>query len=186
VVPQSLLDAVALQARRHCSGRGYPDGANWNPLEPQDPVCALAMARLLVESGQFDHYLAVAPEGHAYGFFFERVGAMVREVFVDYPPRPITRTDDLTVLAGGRVLVIEDDVVSGVSLGLVVAALQVHRPKQIAVYLGRRADGQFPENVPIGVDGIYLAETHLRLADRFRHEEDFFRVFGGPESAESR
>ena len=184
MVPQQLLESVAQQACQHCAAKGYVSGPNWNPLEPQDPVTALAMASLLVGSGQFDHYLAVAPEGHAYGYFFERFGARVLSVFVDYPPRQVTQADNLTAVSGGRVLVIEDDVVSGVSLGLVVDAIRIHRPASVSVYLGRRADSQCPENIPAEVEAVYLAEAHLDPADRPRHETDFLRVFGGAADAE--
>ncbi|MBX9625354.1 MAG: hypothetical protein K2X82_16225 [Gemmataceae bacterium] len=179
MVPPGLVERVVRQAREHCAAKGYVGGPNWNPLEPHDPVAALAVARLLVGSGRWDHYVAVAPEGHAYGFFFERLGVPVGEVFVDYPPRAVTGADGLAVVAGGRVLLIEDDVVSGVSLGLVVSALEPYRPAAVGVYLGRRADGQFPENVPAGMGEVILAETHLDPADRPRHEADFVRIFGG-------
>ena len=173
----SLCESVARQARQHCASRGYVSGPNWNPLEPHDPVSALAMARFLIGSGWFDHYLAVAPEGHAYGFFFERLGVPVHEVFVDYPPREVTRADDLPAVAGKRVLLIEDDLVSGTSLRLLVAALQPHGPASVALYLGRRADSQFPENAPPPITSIYLAETHLNPAHRAEDEADFLRVF---------
>lgn len=179
MVPEWLLDRVAAQAREHCAARGYIRGPNWNPLTPHDPVAALAMARVLVGSKRFDHYVAVAPEGHAYGFFFQRLGVPVGELFVDYPPRRVTGVERLAPVAGGRVLLIEDDVVSGVSLGLVVTAVLQLRPASVAVYLGRRADGQFPGNVPAAVSRVHLAETDLDPADRPRHEADFIQVFGG-------
>jgi hypothetical protein len=177
MVPPELLAQVVRQAREHCAAKGYVEGPNWNPLEPQDPVAALAMARALIASGKFDHYVAIAPEGHAYGYFFERLGARVRSVFVDYPPRQVTGAQELASIAGGRVLLIEDDVASGVSLELIVAALKVHQPASLSVYLGRRASGQCPENVPAGIDAVILAESHLDPADRARHEEEFVCIF---------
>lgn len=48
MIPRSLLESVARQTQQHCAARGYVSGPNWNPLEPHDPVSALAMARLLV------------------------------------------------------------------------------------------------------------------------------------------
>jgi hypothetical protein len=176
-----LVKQVARQAREHCARRGYIDGPNWNPLEPQDPVAALAMARSLIGSGRFDHFVAVAPEGHAYGFFFERLGARVGSVFVDYPPREVTEAEGLFEVAGRRVLLIEDDVVSGVTLALVVAAVEAHRPASVSVYLGRRADGQFPQNVPASVAAVFLAESHLDPTDRPGHEAEFVRFFARPD-----
>jgi len=179
VVADALLKRVAVLAREHCARRGYVEGPNWNPLVPQDAVVALAMARSLIGSRRFDHYVAVAPEGHAYGYFFERLGVRVGSVFVDYPPREVTEADGLGEAAGKRVLLIEDDVVSGVTLALVVAALEAHRPASVSVYLGRRADGQCPENVPQSVAAVFLAESHLDPADRPAFEADFVRFFHG-------
>jgi hypothetical protein len=138
------------------------------------------MARLLIDSRKFDHYLAVAPEGHAYGFFFERLGVPVLSVFADYPPREMTLEDDLSVIQGARVLLIEDDVVTGLTLQLLVATLVTHQPASLSLYLGRRADSQFPEHIPAEIDPTYLAETHLDPADRPRHEAEFVRVFDTP------
>jgi hypothetical protein len=178
VVSLKLLEDVSRRAREHCAARGYVSGPNWNPLEPHDPVAAFAVARLLVGSGRFDCFVAVAPEGHVYGFFFEELGVPVHEVFVDYPPRAVTAAGWLSAVVGKRVLVIEDDVVSGVSLGLVVAAVLAHRPLSVSVYLGRRADGQCPENMPEGVGLALLAETLLASVDRPQHEAEFIRHFG--------
>jgi hypothetical protein len=86
VVPTRLLERVAEAVHGHCAAKDYASGRNWNPLTPQDSVAALAMARHLTGSGAFDHYVAVAPEGQVYGFFFERLGARVLSIFVDYPP----------------------------------------------------------------------------------------------------
>jgi hypothetical protein len=89
----------------------------------------------------------------------------------------VTRADDLPAVAGKRVLLIEDDLVTGTSLRLLVAALQPHGPAWVALYLGRRADSQFPENAPPPITSIYLAETHLNPAHRAEDEADFLRVF---------
>ena len=75
MVTQQLLDRVSEDVRRHCAARGYVSGPNWNPLTPRDRVAALAMAKSLVAAQLFDHYLAIAPEGHVYGYFFERAPA---------------------------------------------------------------------------------------------------------------
>lgn len=173
-----VIERVKRLAREYCTAKGYTHGPNWNPLEPQDPVAAFAMARWLVGLERFDHYVAVAPEGHAYGFFFERLGVAVGSVFVDYPPTGVTEADGLTVVAGKRVLLIEDDVISGVSLGLIFGAMLARRPASVSVYLGREAAFQFPENVPVGAEAVYLAETHLNPADRPRHEAEFVSEFG--------
>ena len=177
---QTLIERVTLEARDHCAAKGYTAGPNWNPLEPQDCVAAFAMAQLLVGSGSFDRYIAVAPEGHAYGYFFEQLGVPVGSVFVDYPPREVTAWQGADGLQGRRVLLIEDDVISGTSLRLIFDALAERGPASVSVYLGREAAHQCPENVPESARAVYLAETHLNADDRPRHEEEFVRFFGEP------
>src|SRR5262245_14459936 len=113
MVSKGLLERVAVAVRRHCAARGYVEGPGWNPLAPRDSVAARQMARALVAGGRFDHYVAVAPEGHVNGYFFERLGVAVLSVFVDYPPRRADAEPDLAAVRGGRVLLLEDDAISG-------------------------------------------------------------------------
>ncbi|WP_460597757.1 hypothetical protein [Geomonas sp. Red276] len=47
-----------------------------NNFIPHSAVAAFGMAKLL--ASKFDRYLAVAPEGHIYGYFFERLGVAER------------------------------------------------------------------------------------------------------------
>jgi hypothetical protein len=172
-----LHERVAEAARDHCAAKGYARGRNWNPLTPQDSVAALAMARDLTGSGAFDHYIAVAPEGHVYGFFFERLGAQVLSIFVDYPPTRVESADDLAVVRGRRVLLIEDDVVSGLSLELVTTEIAQHEPNSVSLYLGREKDSQQLQNIPSQIDRVYLAEDGLDPTGRGRYELEFFDFF---------
>ena len=177
MISKRLLAQVALLARDHCAAKGYTSGRNWNPLNPQDSVAAWAMAMRLTGSGTVDEYIAIAPEGHAYGFFFERVGIPVLSIFVDYPPTRIATSDDLSLIRGRRVLLIEDDIVSGASLGLVMKELTRHEPSSVSLYLGREKECQQLQNIPSRIDGIFLAEDVLGPADRCRHESEFINFF---------
>src|SRR5262245_46730976 len=174
-----LLNRVAAVVRRHCAARGYVEGPGWNPLAPRDSVAAYQMARALVQGGGFDGYVAVAPEGHVYGYFFERLGVPVHSVFVDYPPRQADAGPELAAVRGGRVLLLEDDVISGESLRLAVAAVAPHGPRSLALYLGRDKEGQQLHNVPAAIEAVYLAEDNLDPADRPRHEAEFAAFFAG-------
>jgi hypothetical protein len=177
MVSTRLLEHVTKNVRGHCAAKSHVSGPNWNPLTPQDSVAALAMARDLIESGAFDHYIAVAPEGHVYGFFFERLGVQVLSVAVDYPPTRVESADDLSVIHGRRVLLIEDDVVSGISLGLVLSEVARHEPSSMSLYLGREKDSQQLQNIPPQIDRVYLAEDDLNPACRNRYESEFFDMF---------
>jgi hypothetical protein len=105
LISTRLLAEVEERVLCHCASKGYVTGPNWNPMLPQDCVNAHAMARHLIESEAFDHYIAVAPEGHVYGFFFEQLGVRLLSVEVDYPPTHVVLLDDLSVLRGCRVSV---------------------------------------------------------------------------------
>ena len=179
MVSKQLLEWVVADVRRHVRrSKGYEEGPWVNPLVPVDCVAAFTLARLLTGRGLFDHCVAVAPEGHVYGYFFERLGVPVLSVHVDYPPRRVEVLDDLAVIQGGRVLLLEDDVVSGVTLRLVVDALRQHAPRSLALYLGRRKEDQILENVPPEVSAVYLAEDLLRAAERGQAEAEFAAFFG--------
>jgi hypothetical protein len=178
MVSQRLLDRVAENIRSHCAAKGYVSGPNWNPLTPQDSVAAFAMARWLQQSGRFDDYLAVAPEGHVFGYFFERLGIPMLSAFVEYPPRCVDLVDDCSAIRGRRVLVVEDDIISGVSLALVVSALATYAPRSLSLYLGRDKESQQLENVPELITEVYLAEDHLDPAERGRYDAEFVKFFG--------
>src|SRR5262245_28135509 len=80
MTPRQVRDRVLADVRSHCQAKGYREGPGVNNFIPHDAVAAFAMARSLTGSGLFDHYLAVAPEGHVYGYFFECLGARVLSV----------------------------------------------------------------------------------------------------------
>jgi hypothetical protein len=151
-----------------------------NNFVPHDAVAAFSMARLLVGSGDFDHVLAVAPEGHVYGYFLERLGAKVLSVFVDYPPTRCESGDDLSVLKGGRVLLIEDDVIGGATLRLVAGHLTGFGPASLSLYLGHTKGIQHLKNVPVSFAAVYLAEDYLNWerSGRTADEEAFTAFFG--------
>lgn len=156
-----LYTAVCEDVRRHCMAKGYREGAGVNNFIPHDAVAAFGMARLL--AGKFDRYVAVAPEGHIYGYFFERLGVPVLSVFTDYPPTLCRSEDDLSVLENQRVLLIEDDVVSGRTLQLVVDYLGQFRPALLGLYLGHSIGVQHLNNVPgqIEKNSVFHAEFML-------------------------
>jgi hypothetical protein len=61
---EDLVNRVSAAVREYCRSKGYTEGPWLNPLVPVDCVAAWMMAKRLVGAGQFDHYVAVAPEGH--------------------------------------------------------------------------------------------------------------------------
>lgn len=182
MISQQLLDEVASQVRQHCrqhcrQAKGYEEGPWVNPLTPSDSVSAFMMARFLTEEKTFDQYVSVAPEGHVYGYFFERLGVPILSVHVDYSPRRCELLDDLTVLRNARVLILEDDVVSGITLRLVLNALQAYGPRSLALYLGRRKEDQQVESIAPEIESVFFAEDHLDPTLRAQYESEFVRFF---------
>ena len=85
--------------------------------------------------------------------------------------------DDLSVIQRRRVLLIEDDVVSGISLDLVMKEIMRQEPSSVSLYLGREKDSQQLQNVPPQIDRVYLAEDCLDPAARCQYESEFFELF---------
>ena len=177
MVSRHVLDAVLADVRRHCQSRGYREGPGVNNFVPHDAVAAYGMAKLLVATG-FDRYVAIAPEGHIYGYFFERLGAPVLSLFADYPPTRCTSEDDLRSIQGQRVLLIEDDIIGGRTLRLVVDFLWQFSPQSLALYLGHTKGVQHLQNVPSSVGKVYVSEDCLGENARPSLERQFEAHFG--------
>jgi hypothetical protein len=147
-------------------------------LTPIDSVSAFAMARFLTEENVFDVCVSVAPEGHVYGYFFERLGASVLSVHVDYPPRRCEILDDLELIRDRRVLILEDDVASGTTLRHVVNALMFYQPDSLELFLGRHKDSQILDSIHPAISRVYLAEDCLDPDLRDEYEMVFIEFFG--------
>lgn len=82
------MDDLATRIENHVrNSKGFEEESFVNRFSPVDGVSAFAAARLLIAEHHHDVYVAVAPEGHVYGYFFEHFGANVLSVHVGYPPR---------------------------------------------------------------------------------------------------
>ena len=174
-----IYSAICKDVQRYCRAKGYHEGDGVNNFIPHDAVASFGVAKLL--AGKFDRYVAVAPEGHIYGYFLERMGCPVLSVFTDYPPTCCTSEEDLTLLENQRVLLIEDDVISGRTLQLVVDYVGQFKPALLALYLGHNIGIQHLGNVPreINSENIYVAER-LLTNDDWRNLEDEFTTFFKP------
>jgi hypothetical protein len=128
MILQELLERVLSEVDKHVrASKGYETESWINPLAPVDSVAAFTMARVLTEQHLFDVCISVAPEGHVYGYFFEKCfGASILSVHVDYPPRCCHVLDDLDAVRGKRVLILEDDVSLPANLGLILAEALQH------------------------------------------------------------
>ena len=174
-----MIDPAEIEA--YCRACGARPGPGVNNLWPHDPVRAFAMARYLTEVERFDRLVAVAPEGLVYAWFFERFfGRAVLSVHVDYPPTRCASEDDLAVLRGARVLLVEDDVIGGATLRLVVAALRAHAPASVSLYLGHSRFVQRLENVPAEIARTFIAEDVLDPNAYLADERALRRALANP------
>ena len=172
------LHRVESAVSRHVrNSKGFEEESMVNPFEPHNCVAAFAMSRLLSQGDHFDYCIAVAPEGHVYGYFFELAGAAVLSVHVDYPPRRCIALDDLGPIAGKRVLILEDDVASGTTLRLILSVLEEYHPQRIGLYLGRAKRNQTLENIDSRISETYLSEDYLDPAQLPRLQTDFEEYF---------
>ena len=174
---KSIYSAVCKNVQRYCMAKGYREGDGVNNFTPHDAIASFGMAKLL--AGTFDRYVAVAPEGHIYSYFLERMGIPVLSVFTDYPPTCCTSDEDLAVLENQRVLLIEDDVISGRTLQFVVDFVRQFKPSSLALYLGHNIGIQHLSNVPreIERENIYVAERSLSQKDWMNLEDEFLKFF---------
>ena len=172
-----IYKSVCDNIREHCHAKGYREVPGVNNFIPHDAIAAFGMAKLL--AGKFDRYVAVAPEGHIYGYFLERLGVQILSIFTDYPPTHCTPEDDLSVLENQHVLLIEDDVISGRTLKLVVDYLGTFNPALMSLYLGHNIGIQHIGNVPreIAYERIHVAERTLDLNHWQELEGDFQAFF---------
>ena len=157
MVRQQIYEEI----KRYCQSKGYMEGQGINNFIPHDCVAAFQMAKDLIGSGNFDYFVAIAPEGHVYSYFFEMLGAKIREVFVDYPPKLIKEVDDLLSISEKKVLLIEDDLISGKTLWMVLDVLGRYSPQSVSLYLGHTKSVQHLHNVPERISRTYLAEDYL-------------------------
>lgn len=172
----SLFRAI----ERYCLAKGARPGEGVNNFVPHDAVHAFAMARYLTSRERFDRYVAVAPEGFTYSFFFERLGCEILSLHVDYPPTRCDGSDDLSTIRGSRTLIIEDDVIGGATLRLVVAKLLEHEPSSLELYLGHASFVQHLENVPREIARTFIAERVLDPRDYGRHEREMTELLATP------
>jgi len=177
MVSRQLLDAVLADVRRHCQAKGYARGrgSTTSSRTARSPLSGWPSSW----SPPGLTVLAIAPEGHIYGYFFERLSAPVLSVFTDYPPTRCTAEDDLRAVEGQGILLIEDDVIGGRTLWLVVDHLRQFSPGSLSLYLGHTKGIQHLRNVPAEITKVFVAEDCLNPDARPELEHRFGEFFGG-------
>ena len=176
---KEVIKYVLAEIKRYCLNKGARPGQGVNNFVPHDCVTAFAMAKILVTKVGFDNYISVGPEGHIYGYFFEIIGFTPLSVSVNYPPTELQIIDDLSQITGGRTLIIEDDIIGGATLRIVIDALIIHKPAKLYLFLGHGKSLQHLHNVPPEIQKTYIAEDFLEDRDYDKHEAAFINYFSG-------
>lgn len=175
---KEITARVYQEIEAHCVKRGGILGPNVNRFVPHDLVTSFAVARRL--STRYQGFVAVAPEGHMYSWFLETLTRTVHSVWVNDPPATRCVSEgNLPDFAGKDILIVEDDLVSGASMRLVIAHLAQCRPAAIDLWLGHGMGFQHLENVPPEIRKVHLAEVMLAGTDYADLESDFFTFFEG-------
>ncbi len=137
-------------------------------VAPHDFLASFRTAFEAVKHG-YDYALIVGPEGFAYEPFFRDLG--LKTLAVNIPEaewggkRSFKAFDDLSVLEGKRVLVVEDDVRSGATLQKLIEELNKVKPAFLGLYLGALPSFQKMENVPSNFKKIHALEKLGKLEE---------------------
>lgn len=172
-----ITDRIREEVHSYCLSKGYQEGNGVNNFVPHDSVAAFQMAKLLTQQEPFEHYISIAPEGYIYSYFFERLGARILSIYTNYPPTRVETKDDLGVIKDAKVLLIEDDIIGGATLRLVVKHLLGYQPQSISLYLGHTKGIQHIQNVPPEITKTFLAEDCLPHSQRLQHEAELIEFF---------
>jgi hypothetical protein len=128
---------------------------------PISYTAAFRNAQGAVKDG-YDVALIVGPEGIAYAPMFEDLGieTLVINIPEDSPdgPRTFTVLSDLERLRGKRVLVVEDDVVSGATLRKILEETAPFSPASFGLFLGYPGQ-QMLGNVPGEFEKVYTTSV---------------------------
>lgn len=123
-----------------------------------DHTAAFSLAQRAVKD-DYDVALIVGPEGFSFAPIFVDLGLPL--VAINIPQdtyggeRTLTPLDDLSQLAGKRILVVEDDIHSGATLLKLLEAIEPLGPAKIGLYLGNLEFTQATGNVPPRFSPVY-------------------------------
>jgi hypoxanthine phosphoribosyltransferase len=151
------------------------------------PIEALATARAAVNDDQNDIGVVIGPEGFMYASMFSLLGFPLVNIHIDEycktEDRPYKELDDISCIKGKRVLLIEDDVVTGKTLEKALSKIEAYSPSEVSVYLGTRRDKQKLENVPKQIRRVYTVssmgyeELQVEIEKTIKDLERKYKIF---------
>lgn len=135
----------------------------------------------IIEGKTVDIGLSIEPEGCAYAYFFDAQGMKVLHVFADFDGNggiDYRKIDELGNLEGKRVLLIEDDVQSGITLRTVLRQIAGAGAASYSLFLGNRSLYQNLGSVPRTVSKVYLNGSESSCSGRDEMEQNLIDHFG--------
>lgn len=172
-----LIKKVTDEVITFCHQKGYEEKEGVNNFVPHDTVCSFGMAKQILALKEYDLFISVAPEGYIYSYFFELQGVSTIEVFVDYPPVNLRSPDDLSIIEGKKILIIEDDIIGGATVRLILKELEQYKPAELGLYLGHNKGFQKIENIPCSIEKTFIAEDFFDCSTMIETENGFVEFF---------
>lgn len=166
------MDEAHLYSQQHGWGRIF---------KPHTLLESSLNAERIIRSGEIDIGLSVEPEGCAYAYFFETLGLDVLHVYAEFDGKggiDFQLAQPLDALRGRRVLLIEDDIRTGLTLRTVLDGIKGVGAKSFSLFLGNNLPYQNLGSVPPQVIRTYLNTMEDTGLDRDRMEERFVELLG--------
>jgi hypoxanthine phosphoribosyltransferase len=169
-----LANARYLEAGRRCAS----DRNVKHEHLPRSYTVAFRAAMDAVQEVGYDTALIVGPEGFAYEPIFRDLGLAIAAVNIPEAvfngERSLKELDDLSKLKGSRVLVVEDDVVSGATLRKLLPSLERHAPAELGLFLGSPSGRQLQMNIPASFRHVHISDDKVN-ADGDADADAFLR-----------
>lgn len=121
--------------------------------------------RIAAAAGQlcsdYDMFLGIAPEGLNAAAIFSFFGWKGKNVYVDEgdPARPYKEMEPLDDIEGRRILLLEDDVVTGLTLERVLERITYRNPSKVDLLLTAPSRRQYVHNIPKAVGAYFVLEN---------------------------
>lgn len=152
-----------------------------NPHFPSYPLAAHEKAVECARDG-IEIAIIVGPEGFAYEPYFQdmRVPTLAVNIPESDPhgKRTFKSFDDLQIIEGKVVIIVEDDVRTGATLQKLLHMLQQYKPKEIRLFLGQPSRFQLQENIPVEITKTYLAGEHSTEENQRKNFRKFLQERG--------
>jgi len=160
----------------------YAEKHGWGKVfKPHSRLESAVNADMIIRSGDIDIGLSVEPEGCAYAYFFETLGLGVLHVYAEFDGMggiDFQLAEPLDAMRGRRVLIIEDDIRSGLTMRNVLEGIRGIDVGSYSLFLGNNLAYQNLDSVPPQIVRTYLNTMERTGLDRDALEARFVELLG--------